>query len=146
MKPRIDIVVVVDVIGALSDETLLGNLWMMDNGSGQSTGQGTPELSTACCAGQLIKWAVRAVDLQTPVEIGRITFPGGCAEQAPAEPASGSAGPTDRIDLGLNVWSGVVPPYLTAGTTYRYTLELHMYEGRNSVMSIDSPSLRCAQP
>jgi hypothetical protein len=151
VKPKINIVILVDVIGALSEETLARNVCMMDDGTGQSTGQGTPELSTACRAGQVIQWTVRAIDLQTPVEIRSITFPGaGRAEEAPAPapvhgpaPAAGCAAPVHGDDLGLNAWSGVVPPHLASGTTYGYRLELQMYEGGNSVMSIDTPSLRC---
>ncbi|OON80071.1 hypothetical protein [Streptomyces tsukubensis] len=77
MKDKVNIVVVVDVIGALSDDTLLnGNLCLIDDGSDQSTGQGTPELCTAVEPGQTVQWSALAVDLQTPVEIKSITFLG----------------------------------------------------------------------
>lgn len=77
MNPKVNIVVVVDVIGALSDGTLRnGNLCMIDDGSLQSTGQGTPELVTVVKPGQVVTWSALAVDLQTPVEIKSITFLG----------------------------------------------------------------------
>ncbi len=140
MTQQVNITILVDVIGALSDKTLLnGNLAMMDN-SVDSTGQGTPELSTTCRPGQTIQWTVIAVDLQTPVEIKSITFLGADPDVSPP-PLDASSG--DSVKLGLNVWSGIVPPYVTPGTSYRYELRLQMYEGMHSVMSIDSCSLRC---
>src|SRR4051794_26519061 len=90
MNPKVNIVVVVDVIGALSDGPLRhGNLCMIDDGSLSSTGQGTPELVTVVKPGQVVTWSALAVDLQTPVEIKSITFlgpdadSGHEAEQAP---------------------------------------------------------------
>lgn len=131
MRPKIDIVVLVDVIGALSERTAEGNVWMVDGADG-STGQGTHALSTACHPGQLVQWTVRPVDLQTPVEIRSIRF----GDVAAPPPPAGD-------DLSLNVWAGVVPPYLTQGTTHPYRLELQMYEGEHSVLVLDTPSLRC---
>ena len=148
MKQKINIIILVDVIGALSDETLLnGNLAMMDNGDGPSTGQGTPGLVTACAPGQTIQWTVKAVDLQTPVDIKRITFvagPGG--DGTAAAPDAAAAAPTAETDsarLPLDVWAGVVPPYAVPGGVYKYRVELQMYEGKNSIMSIDSCALKC---
>ncbi|MBO1416295.1 hypothetical protein [Streptomyces sp. FH025] len=175
MKPQVNIAVVVDVIGALSDKSLLnGNLCLIDDGSFDSTGQGTPELVTVVVPGQVVQWSALAVDLQTPVEIRSISFlPAGGGAAAPAygvdhgpagAPADGAAddvvaGGTDggygtagavpsghRLESGqldLNVWSGVVPPYLTPGVPYRYRLELQMYEGDHSVLHVDSPALMC---
>ena len=156
MKRKVNIVVLVDVIGALSERTLLdSNLSMMDDGPCQSTGQGTPELSTACYPGQLVQWTARAVDLQTPVAIRSIAFLGGERGEAapahpnapvpPAAPDDGDRG-DDSDDLDLKVWSGVVPACMVPGRTYRYRLELQMYRGSESVLAIDSPSLRCAYP
>jgi len=143
MKTKIDIVILVDVISALSDGTLLdGNLAMMDNGHLPSTDQGTPELCTVCQPGQTIQWTIHAVDLQTPVEIRRITFLDTRSDVEDSGDAAVESPPGDR--LSLNVWSGVVPPWAIPGAVYKYRLELQMYEGKNSVMTIDSCSLRCA--
>ncbi|MFE7595110.1 hypothetical protein ACFU6K_37490, partial [Kitasatospora sp. NPDC057512] len=60
--------------------------------------------------------------------------------------ADGAAPADHRVAAGqldLNVWSGVVPPYLVPGVPYRYRLELQMYEGEHSVLHIDSPALMC---
>ncbi|MBV2153820.1 hypothetical protein [Kitasatospora sp. SUK 42] len=177
MKPQVNIAVVVDVIGALSDKSLQnGNLCLIDDGSFDSRGQGTPELVTVVVPGQVVQWSALAVDLQTPVEIRSISFlPAGGGPAAPeygvdhgpagapalgdgtdgglggaAEGAAGGlagAAPAghqlESGQLDLNVWSGVVPPYLTPGVPYRYRLELQMYEGDHSVLHVDSPALMC---
>ncbi len=66
--------IAVDVVAALSDKSLKGNVFLMDNGSFESTNQGTDHLTTLCIPGQLIRWTVYAIDLQTPVAIKNITF------------------------------------------------------------------------
>ncbi|MFE4977804.1 hypothetical protein ACFRAR_37590 [Kitasatospora sp. NPDC056651] len=177
MKPQVNIAVVVDVIGALSDKSLLnGNLCLIDDGSFDSKGQGTPELVTVVAPGQVVQWSALAVDLQTPVEIRSISFlpaggvaaapeyvvdhgpagapagdgtegaPGGLPEGAADGAANGAAPAGRRLESGqsdLDVWSGVVPPYLPSGVPYRYRLELQMYEGDHSVLYVDSPALMC---
>ncbi|MFJ2776007.1 MULTISPECIES: hypothetical protein [unclassified Kitasatospora] len=140
MKPQVNIAVVVDVIGALSAGTLLdGNLTLVDDGSFQSTGQGTPELCTVVAPGQVIQWSALAVDLQTPVDIRSITFLG-AGHGAEPDPEDFTE---EGEKLDLDVWTGVVPPYMTPGVPYRYRLELQMYEGPHSVLHIDSPALMC---
>jgi hypothetical protein len=137
MKSNVSIIAVVDVIGALSDSTLgNGNLCLADDGSFDSTGQGTTDLCTVVAPGQTVQWTALAVDVQTPIEIQSITFIGGGASAcAPADRPEGSANPD------VNVWAGVVPAGLTPGVPYKYRLALKMHEGPHSVLSIDSPAL-----
>ncbi|GHB27892.1 hypothetical protein GCM10010331_12830 [Streptomyces xanthochromogenes] len=167
MNPKVNIVVVVDVIGALSDGTLLnGNLCMIDDGE-QSTGQGTPELCTVVRPGQVVTWSALAVDLQTPVEIKGITFLGADAEDGDADAEATDAGAgagagadgrngqsgqngrggrnghgPERHNPELEVWSGVVPQ-LAPGVAHQYRLEVQMYEGEHSTLHIASPALMC---
>ena len=153
MKPQVNIVVLVDVVGALSERTLNnGNLSLMDDGQFDSRGQGTPDLCTAVSAGQVVQWTAVAVDVQTPVEIRSITFlepgvptAGPPALEAPAAefPAAGESPEHESKTPDLKVWSGVVPYYLVPGAPYRYRLELQMHEGPNSVLHVDSPALVC---
>ncbi|WP_409060384.1 hypothetical protein [Streptomyces sp. SYP-A7185] len=161
MKPQVNIIAVVDVIGALSGSTLLdGNLCMMDDGGHDSAHQGTPDLCTVVRPGQVVSWTALAVDLQTPVEIKNISFvpenqnQGRSAAQGqqygqqhhqPHGQAHGAPGGGDSEGdkLDLDVWTGVVPNWLTPGVAYRYRLELQMYEGENSVMHVDTPALMC---
>ncbi|MEU6823319.1 hypothetical protein ABZ921_22015 [Streptomyces atriruber] len=179
MKTQVNIIAVVDVIGALSVKTLLdGNLCMVDDGAFDSTHQGTADLVTVVKPGQVVSWTALALDLQTPVEIKNISFipaggHNGAAASGPAMTPPGAAGAGaqgqtpqgqgmqgratqgqqahgqsahdqeegDKLDL--DVWTGVVPHWMTPGVPYQYRLELQMYEGSNSVMSIDSPALMC---
>lgn len=153
MKHQVNIIAVVDVIGALSGSTLLnGNLCMMDDGGHSSAHQGTPNLCTVVKPGQVVSWTALAVDLQTPVEIKNISFvpengsdtsrqTQGQAQGHAQGARNGNHGEGDKLDL--DVWTGVVPNWLTPGTAYRYRLELQMYEGENSVMHVDTPALMC---
>ncbi|WP_404187867.1 hypothetical protein [Streptomyces tauricus] len=138
-KPQINIIAVVDVIGALSGGTLHnGNLCLVDNAGEESTGQGTAHLRTTVRPGQVVQWSALAVDLQTPVEIRSITFLG---EDGSVTPATRTAADGNGDKLDLAHWAGVVPPSLPSGTPFKYRLELQMYEGRYSVLHVDSPAL-----
>jgi hypothetical protein len=139
MKPNVNIIAVVDVIGALSSLTLdNGNLCLADDGAFDSGGQGTPELCTVVAPGQVVQWSAVAVDVQTPIEIQSITFIGDAASApapAPAEQPAASENPD------ANVWTGVFPAGLTPGVPYKYRLTLKMHEGPHSVLSINTPAL-----
>ncbi|MEV0124658.1 hypothetical protein AB0I16_24540 [Streptomyces sp. NPDC050703] len=75
MKSQVNIIAVVDVIGALSIRGLHdGNLCMVDDGPFDSSHQGTADLVTIVKPGQVVSWTALAVDLQTPVEIKNISF------------------------------------------------------------------------
>ncbi|MFD6433235.1 hypothetical protein [Streptomyces venezuelae] len=156
MKTQVNIIAVVDVIGALSVKTLLdGNLCMVDDSAFDSTHQGTADLVTVVKPGQVVSWTALALDLQTPVEIKNISFQpanghNGAAASGPAMSTPGTANgeahgqeESEGDKLDLDVWTGVVPHWMTPGVPYQYRLELQMYEGSNSVMSIDSPALMC---
>ncbi|MFI6644950.1 hypothetical protein [Streptomyces sp. NPDC050504] len=134
---QINIACVVDVIGALSINSLeAGNLCLIDDGPFQSTGQGTPGLCTVVRPGQVINWYPLAVDLQTPVEIKKISFLGPGDHAAPVDGHT-----TESEKLDLDVWTGIVPDYLQPGVPYKYRIEFQMYEGGNSVLYVDSPAL-----
>lgn len=163
MQDRISIVVMVDAVGALSERTLHnGNLSLVDDSSGGSRHQGTPDLVTVVTPGQVVQWTPIHVDVQTPVEIKAIEFLSGAAVPAPAGqavpahpvepstvPAAGAApgAGADATDsdghenYDLLVWEGVVPYAMTPGVPYRYRISLKLHEGPNSVLHIDSPAL-----
>ncbi|MDX6741291.1 hypothetical protein [Actinocorallia sp. A-T 12471] len=103
MKPKVNIVVMVDAVGALSDRTLhQGNLALVDDSPYGSRNPGTPELVTTVLPGQVVQWTAIHVDVQTPVEIHQITFLG------PGEPEH--APPVTRPDPGY----AAVPAYAAA--------------------------------
>lgn len=140
MESKINIVTVVDVVEALSSKTLLeGNLCMMDDSPFESHNQGTPNLCTHCLPGQVIKWSMIALDLQTPVAIKSIRFigPDGADALPKTDPLT-----AESDKLHLNVWEGIVPYDLVPGVEYKYRMEVQMYEGINCLMTIDSPSIK----
>lgn len=150
MEPKVNIVVLVDVIGALSEQTLLGgNLCMVDDSAYESSGQGTHELCTLVHPGQSVEWSALAVDVQTPLVIKSITFLRADGTSAPALPpaAADSAATADdnAEDAQQNpdslVWCGTVPFTMAQGVPYRYRLELQMDQGPQSVLSVDAPAL-----
>jgi hypothetical protein len=143
VTPHVNIVVLVDAVGALSDQTLNnGNLSLVDDGPFGSRGQGTTELCTVVVPGQVVQWTAIAIDVQTTAEISAISFlpPGGGEPEPVAREALGGG----HENLDLKVWEGIVPAHLARGVPYRYRLEVQMHEGRDSVLHIDTPALMCA--
>jgi len=134
----INIVSAVDVIAALSNRSLEGNLLMMDDGPLPGENQGTPHLTTYCWPGWQINWTILQVDLQTPAEIRSIRFksPGG----------DSWAGWFAGDAISPVVWSGIVPPWLIPGHHYQYEIEIVMARGSNSVLSVQTPSLVVPPP
>lgn len=136
MQSKININIAVDVIAALSEKTLHNHIFMMDNSIHNSSCQGSQYLTTNCQAGQMIHWVIYAIDLQTPVAIRDISF--------------GSKKNYDygkvKTDFQYNIhdykeWTGIVPWYMAFNIPLKYTLEIQMGEGTNSIMSIDTPCL-----
>lgn len=143
MNQKVNIVAVVDVMRALSEETLNnGNLTLVDDGAFDSQGQGTPELATVVAPGQIVQWSAVAVDVQTPVAIKSITFLSAGAGASDAGAAGAAAAqPALPENPDLDVWSGIVPGFLARGVPYKYRLELQLHEGSHSVLRVDSPAL-----
>lgn len=158
MKSQVNIIAVVDVIGALSIRGLHdGNLCMVDDGPFDSSHQGTADLVTIVKPGQVVSWTALAVDLQTPVEIKNISFApsnghashgqdhAGQAHQGQEANGQGAHHEQDAAGekLDLDVWTGVVPHWMTPGVPYQYRIEFQMYEGAHSVMHVETPALMC---
>jgi len=75
MLAQLNIVTLVDVIGALSSGQLEGNFYIADNSrSARSSGQGTPGLITGTTYAQVLNWHVWAIDVQSSVHIEGIHF------------------------------------------------------------------------
>ena len=143
MQNKININIAVDVAKALSEKTLLNNVYMMDNSGYGNKNQGTDQLCTCCLPGQTIRWVVCAIDLQTPVAIKDITFISSDSQLKSAqveENGDSNTGILQEDNPDLKIWTGIVP-YMVQGHTYRYRLTLQMGNGNNSVMSLDSLAL-----
>lgn len=137
MQKKININIAVDVIGALSDKKLDKYIFLMDDSMLDSKCQGTKFLETICISGQIIKWKVCAIDLQTPVSIKKIFFKSNNHEEYNGE----SFEFVEKNSPDLNVWEGIVPGHMEKGFSYKYNIQLQMGEGKESIMSIDTPSL-----
>ena len=103
MESKVNIIVLVDAVGALSDKTLHnGNLSLMDDGPFNSRGQGTTDLCTIVRAGQVVQWTPIGIVVQAPVEIRDITFlgPDGPVSDQAYGPQAGTADQT----YGPGLW------------------------------------------
>lgn len=138
----INIVMVVDVLAALSLGSLQGSLYLMDNGP-RSRYQGTANLVTACRPGQRINWIVYALDVQTPILIESITF-SNHAKLSPAMCADDYVPATGDTSQWY-YWAGTVP-YNAAGGLYSYRLTFQMGKGVRSVISAETPSIEVLSP
>jgi|GEM_PF-718394 len=155
MQSKININISVDSVEALSKKTLTDNIFVMDNSSFGSQGQGTATLATACAPGQEIHWVATAIDLQTPVCIQNICF---LPDALPAVTvATGTDDSTTAVEetedskaeqpaelmsqLDLYTWTGYLPYCMVPAKPYRYQLVLQIGNGKNSVLAIDTLSL-----
>lgn len=139
MQEKININIAVDVVAALSEQTLHNHIFMMDNSIYNSSCQGTSNLTTSCKPGQIIQWVTYAIDLQTPVAIKNISFITTKNDTYNKEESNFAHNEQDNLDS--KNWTGIVPWYMTPYIPYRYRLEIQMGEGQNSIMSIDTSSL-----
>lgn len=150
MQGKITIVVAVDTVAALSDQSLDDNIFLMDDGDFDSDGKGTALLVTRCYPGQLIKWNIYPVDLQTPAAIKKITFlpPGGnlAPAKTPAVDRTLDGEVHEFANLGVNSWSGYAPGAMIPGLAYNYRLEIQIGEGKDSSLHIDTPALQRITP
>ena len=146
MQGKIIIVVAVDTVAALSDQSLDDNLFLTDDGDFESDGKGTALLVTKCYPGQLIKWNIYPVDLQTPAAIKKITFLPPGENPAPAKTSSVDQaldGDVREFDNpNVNSWSGYAPGAMIPGLAYNYRLEIQIGEGKDSSLHIDTPALQ----
>lgn len=141
----INIVTIVDVIGALSNGTLRHNIFMADN-SPQSQGNGTDALITVCHPGQRVTWIVHAIDVQTPVLIRAITFLNIAKENdTQALVRAFDVPATLGGEPHWFYWAGIVPCYLQPDL-YRYSLKLQIGKGVASTMSADTLALQVMRP
>jgi hypothetical protein len=112
----VEVLIAVDVAGALSSGSLNNNIYMMDtSGYLGSTGEGTNELQTRVTNAEIITWSVRPIDPATNVTVQSW---GGNAV------ANGNIAPA--FDQTTNSWSAQfmpTPPY-AAGQSYQYNATL----------------------
>lgn len=116
----IDVLIIVDVEGALASGNLTENVYLVDSNKYFGSGsEGQAELKTACKDGQLIAWSVTPVSPSTQVEItqftGQMVSDKICVPQPVTTPES-------------TYWEGRVEAQGTA-STQQYSVNLTM-DGR----------------
>lgn len=136
MQEQINIMIMVDSIKALVDQSLNENCFMVDDSPFFSKQKGTLYLDTQCIPGQLIHWTVKAVDVQTPVSIKQISF----------EPYQLYFNTTNVENLDALVWNGIVPYLGNQQMTYKYKVVLQIGKGKKSKLETFTPSLTILPP
>lgn len=107
-----NIQVFVDVIALLAGLPAKKSVFIYDDSPDGSKGKGTVDISSSIHPGQLVRWTVNAIDVQTQVWIEAISF--GDAAAAPIGPAPWRF-----------VWEGYVPAWLVPGVAFPYALHLN---------------------
>ncbi|MFJ2363538.1 hypothetical protein ACIPIN_07470 [Pseudomonas sp. NPDC087697] len=111
----VDVLIVVDVEGALASGNLQDNVYLIDSNKHVGSGnEGQAELYTVCKAGQYINWTVAPVSPSSDVEIyaftGQMVNDGICVPQSVTSPSG-------------NYWQGRVEPHgFTGDQQYSATL------------------------
>lgn len=148
IQTKVNINIAVDVVKALSDQSLQSNIYVMDDSVLESRNQGTGELCTRCQPGQTLLWRIYALDLQTPVAIKNIEFipetqtydEKAIAYVKDSVEADATAVVLSDGNPDNRTWCGILP-WIRQGHPYRYRLTLEAGKGVYSVLSIDTLSL-----
>lgn len=112
----IDVLIVVDVQGALAG-SLQDNVYLIDTNKHVGSGsEGQAELKTVCKDGQVINWSVTPVSPSSDVNITKFTG------QMIADEV---CVPTPVTALGVTYWTGRVEARGSTGTQ-QYSVELTM--------------------
>lgn len=109
----ISIVSVVDVVGALANNTLSGNIYLVDNNKiGGSTEEGTESLKTHVKEGDDVVWVVQPMECEAHANIEGILIDSDCCE------------PQMKFYEGTDVsyWVGKIKKGATQGD-YPYSLQ-----------------------
>lgn len=139
----LNIQIFVDVIALLVDSPVEAAVFLYDDSPVTSAGRGTPQLRSPAYPGQLVRWSLAPIDVQTPVWLDSLTFgphPAGLPDEAqiPTPP---------RPDpIWARRWEGYVPWGLLPGVDYPYRLTLAFGGAITRRLIIDGPSLVYAPP
>lgn len=118
---EIDILIIVDTLGALSSGDLGANVYLVDTNKYFGSGhEGQEELQTACVNGQIINWRVTAISPSNDVNI--TNFTGQMITEKICVP--------EKEGLAQDVyWSGEVQTQGATGN-YQYSVVL-TFDGRS---------------
>lgn len=137
MQP-LNIQIFVDVMALLLDNPTEGAVFAYDDSPVPSQNKGTPMLQTPVWPGQLVRWSLIALDVQTPAWIRRISFGANMAS---------SPAPQTGTDTPWSVsWEGYMPCYgLIPGQAFPYQLEIGFGALSTRRSMVAGPSL-CVMP
>ena len=143
----ININIAVNTVAALSQRTLHGNAFIMDDSIYDSSSQGSDHLTTHCLAGDQINWIIYSIDLQTPISLTQVAFnqPScGTSQPPPFNNLSGDA-PKKPFDPNQDPdrfqWAGYVPYHMASGVKYPYQLTIQIGQGIHSILTLEAASL-----
>lgn len=125
----INIIVNVDVVGALSEENLTGNLYLIDNNKdGGSTKLGTGVLNTRVKKDDVVLWNVMAIEPEAYTSVTGIEIDSEYCQV------------TQRTYEGSDVtyWEGIVQK---EPTSLPYTLTLALGSREEEMVTSESPCL-----
>lgn len=165
--PTLNIQVFVDVIALLSGAPSNKAVHMFDDGGMGSEGQGTHALISAVLPGQLVRWTVNALDVQTQVWLKDVTF--GPATESTVSDEAEAQSTTDEpeADAGqqtseapnpwqesaagpVAIWGkrfeGYIPFEILPELPHVYHFKLAFAEGNGPAVTVDGPALRFALP
>lgn len=95
--PARNIQILVDVVALLSESGIEKSIFMYDDSPQPSINLGTAKLRSPVYPGQLVRWAIVPIDIQTPCWLVSLTF--GANPPPPPAPAP----------LWARDWQGTVP-------------------------------------
>lgn len=137
MQP-LNIQIFVDVMALLLGNPAEGAVFAYDDSPVPSQNKGTPNLQTPVWPGQLVRWYLIALDVQTPAWIRRVRF----GSNLPSSPA-----PEIGAETPWSVsWEGYMPLYgVMPGQTFPYQFELGFGALSPQRSIVTGPSL-CVMP
>ncbi len=165
--PTLNIQVFVDVIALLSGAPLNKAVHMFDDSGLGSEGQGAHALVSTVLPGQLVRWTVNALDVQTQVWIKDINF--GPVIVRPASAEGEAEATTDELDADAGqpasempepwlpaapgpvpIWGkrfeGYIPFEILPELPHVYHFKLAFAKGNGPAVTVDGPALRFVLP
>jgi hypothetical protein len=125
----ISVIIYVDVVGALAEERLAGNLYLIDNNrTGGSTNLGTGILNTKVQKGDTLLWSVMAIEPEAYAALTEIGIDSDCC-QVQRKTYQGS---------DVTYWEGVVQKDVLS---VPYTLKLALGSREQEMVTTERPSL-----
>lgn len=127
----INVVILLDVIGALASDSLENNIYLVDNNKNDgSLGEGTGTLKTKVEEGDSIMWTILPIECETYVAISGIEFENNCCQPV-EENFEGS---------DINYWIGKVNK-TPKEKSVRYKIKIKVGSNEKELITENTPSI-----